>query len=79
MSIEVISKARVVEEGYSTSSSSSSSLTKTQLENGCYHRIAHHSSSTNTKMIFGLFLPSNYKNEGMSFLVVFLFVCVCSL
>lgn len=60
MSFTIESKTRAVEEGYSPSSSA------TSLEPGCYHRISHQSSSTSTKMIFGLFLPSCYKNDGSS-------------
>jgi len=63
--LEIVSKTRVVEEGYSSPSSSSSS-SSSEYETGCYHRISHSSSSTSTKMIFGLFLPSNYKNESTS-------------
>jgi S-formylglutathione hydrolase len=58
MSFTIESKTRAVVEGYSPSSFASS------LEPGCYHRISHQSSSTSTKMIFGLFLPSCYKNDG---------------
>ena len=57
--LEIISKTRVIEAGYDSSSSSSS----TEYENGCYHRVSHQSTSTSTKMIFGLFLPSTFKNE----------------
>ncbi len=57
--MEVISKIRVVENGYS------GSMEPGKLEVGCYHRISHQSASTSTKMIFGLFLPSAYGgNEG---------------
>jgi len=59
MAVEIISKTRVVEEGYNNSQPHSSA----ELETGCYHRVSHQSSSTSTKMIFGLFLPSTYKNE----------------
>lgn len=58
--LEIISKTRVIEAGYDSSSSSSS----TEYENGCYHRVSHQSTSTSTKMIFGLFLPSTFKNES---------------
>ena len=64
--LEVISKVRVVEAGYSNSTATATTTAAAddnEYENGCYHRITHLSSSTSTKMIFGLFLPSTYKNE----------------
>ena len=58
--IEIISKTRVVEEGYSRV------YPTNEYEKGCYHRISHQSTSTKTKMVFGLFLPSNYTNDETS-------------
>ena len=55
--LEVISKTRVILQGYVKGCAASS------IETGCYHRISHQSQFTNTKMIFGLFLPSNYNNH----------------
>ena len=55
--LELISKTRVVIQGYVKGCAASS------IETGCYHRISHQSQSTSTKMVFGLFLPSNYKND----------------
>lgn len=58
--LELISKTRVVVQGYVKGCAS------TSFETGCYHRIAHQSTSTKTKMIFGLFLPSTFKNDSTS-------------
>jgi len=58
--LEIISKTRVVEEGYAGLNPSN------EYETGCYHRVSHQSTSTKTKMVFGLFLPSSYKNDGES-------------
>ena len=55
--IEIISKTRVVEEGYTNL------YPINEYENGCYHRVSHQSASTKTKMVFGIFLPSSYKND----------------
>jgi len=56
-SISIVSKVRVIP---STTTASSSSSSKSLLEEGCYHRLSHMSSVTKTKMIFGLFVPTNY-------------------
>ena len=70
-SFEIISKTRVVEEGYDSSS------TATQLEAGCYHRISHMSDSTKTKMIFGLFVPSTYQKTNNSSIIYWLSGLTC--
>mmetsp|Transcript_4792 Transcript_4792/g.9145 ORF Transcript_4792/g.9145 Transcript_4792/m.9145 type:complete len:310 (+) Transcript_4792:104-1033(+) len=57
MTFEVIFKTRVVDKGYTEG------IPSNQLEKGCYHRISHMSTSTKTKMIFGLFLPSSYSMD----------------
>jgi len=58
MTFEIISKTRVIENGYSEGVSAK------ELEKGCYHRISHSSTATKSKMIFGLFLPSSYSTKS---------------
>lgn len=56
-SVKLVSKIRVVEEGYNSVASQS------DYEPGMYHRISHSSSSTQTQMTFGLFLPSSWSPQ----------------
>lgn len=66
-SLEVISKTRVVPK----SPRDVAEAGEKELEGGCYHRIAHMSTSTHTKMIFGLFLPSAFNHVTSPLSVMF--------
>ena len=70
-SLEVISKIRVIPITLTDDDGTAMAIIgEKDLEGGCYHRIAHMSTSTHTKMIFGLFLPSifsNHPNTNTSF------------
>jgi len=69
--IELVSKVRTIEEGYRDDVSSS------EFEPGVYHRISHSSSSTQTKMTFGLFLPSSWSIETEMPVLFFLSGLTC--
>jgi predicted peptidase len=66
-SLQVISKTRVVPK----KPNDESVFGEKDLEGGCYHRISHLSSSTHTKMVFGLFLPSAYNKATQPLPVLF--------
>jgi len=55
--LEIISKTRVVPEGYENPSSLGN------FEKGCYHRVSHASTCNQSKMTFGIFIPSSYAND----------------
>jgi hypothetical protein len=57
-SMDVVSKTRVVPKN----PNDVAVFGEKDIEGGCYHRIAHISTSTQTKMIFGLFLPSAFNH-----------------
>lgn len=55
--LEIISKVRVVPNGYDKHSSFGN------FEKGCYHRVRHESIYNKSKMTFGIFIPSSYENN----------------
>jgi len=55
--LEMISKTRVVPEGYENPSSLGN------FEKGCYHRVSHMSTCNQSEMTFGIFIPSSYVND----------------
>lgn len=65
LKVDVVSKTRVVVRAENSGPSANG------LEGGCYHRVAHPSSSTGTKMIFGLFIPSTYSLNAASIPALF--------
>jgi hypothetical protein len=63
--LELISKTRRVvpqQEGYAEEKSPSLLLLE-KFEKGCYHRVSHYSNCYQSKMTFGIFIPSSYTND----------------
>jgi len=56
--LELIFKTRVVAEGFENKPSRLGNF-----EKGCYHRVSHNSTCNDSKMTFGIFIPSSYVND----------------